>query len=177
MEAERLHDDHAEEDRRLSRGGAPVAVDLTVDDPSDRARVLYVPTPPDIADEMVKLAGISAGDVVYDPVAATHGSRLPRSTAEQAGVSALTSTRRRWPTLSRESKRQVSRTRSKSDWVMRWTFKILSTATVVFLYMGDHFNLLDPAHSLEAAQSGRTCGVTPVHDGRLEARQDGLGHQ
>ena len=59
-----------------------------------------------------------------NPVAATHGLRLPRSTAEQAGVSALTSTRRRWPTLSRESKRQVSRTRSKSDWVMRWTFKI-----------------------------------------------------
>ena len=49
------------------RAGERVAVDLTVDDPSDRVRVQYVPTPSDVADEMVKLAGVSAADVVYEP--------------------------------------------------------------------------------------------------------------
>jgi hypothetical protein len=41
------------------RAGEPLKVDLTVDDPNDRARVRYVPTPPEIADEMVKLAPVS----------------------------------------------------------------------------------------------------------------------
>jgi hypothetical protein len=33
-----------------------VLVDLTTDDLSDRVRVEYVPTPPDVVDEMIKLA-------------------------------------------------------------------------------------------------------------------------
>src|SRR5262245_7730338 len=49
------------------RAGEPLTVDLTVDDPNDRARVRYVPTPDDIADEMVKLAGVTAQDVVFEP--------------------------------------------------------------------------------------------------------------
>src|SRR5688572_28816113 len=49
------------------RAGERVTVDLTVEDPADRVRVQYVPTPADIADEMVKLAGVSAADVVYEP--------------------------------------------------------------------------------------------------------------
>src|SRR5262245_50875244 len=49
------------------RAGERVAVDLTREDPNDRVRVRYVPTPDEIADAMIKLAGINGDDVVYEP--------------------------------------------------------------------------------------------------------------
>ena len=47
--------------------GEAVRVDLSVDDPADRVRVIYVPTPPDVAAAMVELAGVTREDVVYEP--------------------------------------------------------------------------------------------------------------
>src|SRR5687767_4745615 len=49
------------------RAGEPAKVDLTIDDPGDRVRVIYVPTPADIAEQMVRLAGVTSGDIVYEP--------------------------------------------------------------------------------------------------------------
>ena len=49
------------------RAGDRVALDLSVDDPTDRVRVIYVPTPADVADEMVRLAGVGSSDVVFEP--------------------------------------------------------------------------------------------------------------
>jgi uncharacterized protein (TIGR03000 family) len=49
------------------RPGERVTIDLSIDDPSDRVVVRYVPTPEQIVMEMVKLAGITAADVIYEP--------------------------------------------------------------------------------------------------------------
>ena len=49
------------------RGGETVKVDLTIDDPADRVRVIYHPTPVDVAEAMVDLAAVGPDDVVYEP--------------------------------------------------------------------------------------------------------------
>src|SRR5688572_15554014 len=49
------------------RAGERLTVDLSMDDPTDRVEVIFVPTPDDVVDAMVKLAGVSARDVVYEP--------------------------------------------------------------------------------------------------------------
>ena len=49
------------------RGGETVRVNLTVEDPADRVRVIYVPTPADVAAAMVDLARVGRDDVVYEP--------------------------------------------------------------------------------------------------------------
>lgn len=48
-------------------GGDAVSVDLTADEGHDRAEVRYIPTPDYIVAEMIKLAGITPDDVVYEP--------------------------------------------------------------------------------------------------------------
>jgi uncharacterized protein (TIGR03000 family) len=49
------------------KAGDEVTVDMTVDDPNDRAKIRYVPTPDDIVAQMVKLANITKDDVVFEP--------------------------------------------------------------------------------------------------------------
>ena len=83
----------------LFRPGDRVSVDMTTDDPSDRVRVIYVPTPDDIALEMVELARVGKDDVVFEPGC---GDALD--------------------------------------------IRDLSSANVVLLYMGDHFNMLLRPH-------------------------------
>jgi uncharacterized protein (TIGR03000 family) len=124
------------------RAGDQVAVDLTIDDPSDRARVQYVPTPPDIADEMVKLAGVGAADVVYEPgcgdaritiAAVKAGAR--RGVCIDIDPDRVADARARVKEAGFEDKIEV-RLGDALD------ISDLSAATVVLLYMGDHFNLL-----------------------------------
>jgi uncharacterized protein (TIGR03000 family) len=124
------------------RAGAPVAVDLTIEDPSDRVRVVYVPTPPDIVEEMVKLAGISAADVAYEPgcgdaritIAAVNGG-ASRGVGIDIDPAQVEESRARVKEAGLENKIEI-RLGDALD------IQDLSTATVVFLYMGDHFNLL-----------------------------------
>lgn len=124
------------------RAGDPVVVDMAAEDPSDRVRVIYVPTPQDVAEEMVKLAGIRPTDVVFEP-----GCGDARIT-----IAAIRAGARRGVCVDIDPER-VEESRAKvreaglgdridvrlgdalelRDW---------SQATVVFLYMGDHFNLL-----------------------------------
>jgi uncharacterized protein (TIGR03000 family) len=47
--------------------GEPAAVDLSGDDPTDRVKIIYVPTPQDAAEEMARLANVGPRDVVYEP--------------------------------------------------------------------------------------------------------------
>jgi uncharacterized protein (TIGR03000 family) len=47
--------------------GRPSAVDLSGDDPTDRVKIIYVPTPQDAAEEMARLAGVGPNDIVYEP--------------------------------------------------------------------------------------------------------------
>jgi uncharacterized protein (TIGR03000 family) len=49
------------------KAGDEVNIDLTKDDPSDKAVIRFVPTPPDIIAEMVKMAKITKDDVVFEP--------------------------------------------------------------------------------------------------------------
>jgi uncharacterized protein (TIGR03000 family) len=124
------------------RGGTTVRVDLSVDDPADRVRVVYVPTPPDIVEAMVDLAGIRTDDVVYEPGC---GDARITTAAIRAGA-------RRGicididPERARESKANVEAAGLASRIDVRegdaLDVKNLSDVSVVMLYMGDHFNLL-----------------------------------
>jgi uncharacterized protein (TIGR03000 family) len=122
--------------------GERLTVDLTVSDPSDRVRVVYVPTPADIADEMIRLAGVTANDVVYEP-----GCGDARIT-----IAAVKAGAKRGVGIDIDPERVAdSRAGVKAAGLSdRIDIRLgdaldipdLSDATVVFLYMGDHFNLL-----------------------------------
>jgi uncharacterized protein (TIGR03000 family) len=124
------------------RAGERLVVDLAVDDPNDRVRVSYVPTPSDVAEEMIRLARVGATDVVYEP-----GCGDARIT-----IAAVTGGARRGVGIDIDPERVAeSRTRvreagleDKIDIRLGDALDVqdLSEATVVFLYMGDHFNLL-----------------------------------
>ncbi len=124
------------------RAGDRVVLDLSVDDPNDRVRVIYVPTPADVADEMVRLAGVGPSDVVFEP-----GCGDARIT-----IAAVKGGARRGvgididPERVAESKANVKAAGLEGKIDIRLgdalDIKDLSTATVVFLYMGDHFDML-----------------------------------
>jgi uncharacterized protein (TIGR03000 family) len=124
------------------RAGEPVSVDLTVDDPADRVRVIYVPTPVDVSAAMVDLAGVRPDDVVYEPGC---GDARITTAAIRAGA-------RRGicididPVRASESKTNVEAAGLADRIEVRegdaLDVKNLSDVSVVFLYMGDHFNLL-----------------------------------
>jgi uncharacterized protein (TIGR03000 family) len=124
------------------RAGERIAVDLTVEDPSDRVKVSYVPTPPEVVDEMIKLAGVGPTDVVFEPGC---GDARITIAAVQAGA-------RKGVGIDIDPDRvEDSRARVKDAGLDRrieirlgdaLDIRDLSEATVVFLYMGDHFNLL-----------------------------------
>lgn len=124
------------------KAGDEVSVDLSTDDPNDRAEIKYVPTPAEIVSEMIALAAVTANDVVFEPgcgdarltiAAVKAGARKgvgidldPERVAEsQANVKAA----------SLEDKIEI-RLGDALD------IRDLSDATLVFLYMGDDFNRL-----------------------------------
>lgn len=124
------------------RAGAPVTLDLSVDAPTDRVRVIYVPTPDDIAAEMVELAGVTAKDVAFEP-----GCGDARIT-----IAAVKGGARRGVGIDIDEERVIeSRANVKAAGLGdkieirlgdALDIKDLSAASVVFLYMGDHFNML-----------------------------------
>ena len=124
------------------RAGQRVAIDLTVDDPTDRVVVSYVPTPDDVAAEMVKLAGVTDKDVVYEP-----GCGDARIT-----IAAVRGGARRGvgidldPARVDESRANVKAAGLAGKIDIRLGDALeqpdLGQMTVVFLYMGDHFNML-----------------------------------
>ena len=124
------------------RAGERLRVDLTVDDPADRVRVIYVPTPADMAEAMVDLAGIGRDDVVYEP-----GCGDARIT-----IAAIRRGARRAicvdidPVQARASRANVEAAGLADRIDVRegdaLDLKDLSDVSVVFLYMGDHFNML-----------------------------------
>ena len=124
------------------RGGEAVVVDLTVDDPNDRARVIYVPTPADIAAEMVRLAGVTGADIAFEPgcgdaritIAAVKGG-AGRAVGIDIDPERVADSRAKVKEAGLEDRIEI-RQGDALD------IKDLSSATVVFLYMGDHFNLL-----------------------------------
>ena len=124
------------------RAGQPARVDLSVEAPDDRVRVIYVPTPNDVAEAMVDLAGVRPDDVVYEP-----GCGDARIT-----IAAIKKGARRAicvdidPVQARASQANVAAAGLADRIDVRegdaLDVKNLSDVSVVFLYMGDHFNLL-----------------------------------
>lgn len=124
------------------RAGEPVSVDLSVEDPGDRVRVIYVPTPNDVAEDMVRLAEVREDDVIYEP-----GCGDARIT-----IAALEAGARRGicididPERAEESRDNVRLAGLEDRIDVRLgdalDVKDLSEVTVVFLYMGEHFNML-----------------------------------
>jgi uncharacterized protein (TIGR03000 family) len=124
------------------RAGEPLNVDLSVDDPTDRVQVRYVPTPDEVVDGMIKLAGVSAKDVVYEPgcgdaritiAAVKSGAR--KGVGIDIDAERVTDSRAKVKAAGLDGKIDI-RQGDALD------IKDLSQATVVFLYMGDHFNML-----------------------------------
>ncbi len=124
------------------RPGDRLKIDLSVDDPSDRVTVMYVPTPDFVVEEMVRLAGITPNDVTYEPGV---GDARITIAAVKAGA-------RRGvgidldPERVKDSRARVAAAGLSDRIDIRLGDALeqpdLGSMTVVLLYMGDHFNLL-----------------------------------
>lgn len=124
------------------KAGDEVTVDMTVDDPNDRAKIRYVPTPDDIVAQMVKLANITKDDVVFEPgcgdarilIASVKGGA-------KRGVGIDIE-----PERVEESKANVKAAGLADKIEIRQgdalDIKDLPDATVVMMYMGNEFNAL-----------------------------------
>jgi uncharacterized protein (TIGR03000 family) len=123
------------------RAGERVAVDLSIGG-DERVRVQYVPTPDDIANAMIELARVTPRDVVYEPGC---GDARVTIAAVAAGASKGVGIDID-PDRVAESRAQVKAAGLQDKIEIRLgdalDIEDLSAATVVFLYMGDHFNLL-----------------------------------
>jgi uncharacterized protein (TIGR03000 family) len=124
------------------RAGDRVAVDLRVDDPADRVVVRYVPTPEHVAMEMVKLAGVTANDVTYEPGV---GDARITIAAVKAGARRAVGIDLD-PERVAESRANVLAAGLSDKIDIRLGDALeqpdLGEMTVVLLYMGDHFNML-----------------------------------
>jgi uncharacterized protein (TIGR03000 family) len=124
------------------RAGDRLTVDLTREDPGDRVRVIYVPTPADVAAEMVRLAAVTAADVVFEPGC---GDARITIAAIKAGAKRAICVDLD-PERAEESRANVTQAGLADRIDVRQgdalDVKDLSEVTVVFLYMGDHFNQL-----------------------------------
>jgi uncharacterized protein (TIGR03000 family) len=122
--------------------GETVRVDLTRDEGNDRARVVYIATPKDVAAAMVALAQITPDDVVYEP-----GCGDARIT-----IAAVNAGARKGvgididPDLVTEARANVKAAGLEDRIEIRQgdalDIKDLADATVVLLFMGEEFNLL-----------------------------------
>jgi uncharacterized protein (TIGR03000 family) len=128
------------------RAGDRVSVDLTVSNDSDRVRVVYVPTPDDIAMEMVKLAGVTGNDIVFEPGC---GDARITIAAVKAGAKHGVGIDID-PDRVADSRARVAAAGLADRIEIRLGDALdipdLSNASVVLLYMGDHFNLLLRPH-------------------------------
>jgi uncharacterized protein (TIGR03000 family) len=124
------------------KGGDPVVVDLSLVDPADRAEIRYVPTPDHIVAEMIRVAGITRDDVVYEPgcgdaritiAAVKAGAR--RGVGIDLDLARVSDSRKRVSAAGLDGRVEIRRGDALD-------IKDLSEATVVFLYMGEEFDVL-----------------------------------
>jgi hypothetical protein len=123
--------------RRTAGGRARVAA------PSRKRRpdVIYVPTPPETVDEMLRQAALKPGDVLYD--LGSGDGRIPIAAARQYGATAVGIEID--PELVEEARANAAREGVAELVTFRQAdmFRAdLSRATVVTLYLSDRLNLL-----------------------------------
>ncbi len=128
------------------KAGDEVNVDLTQDDPNDRAVIRFVPTPDDIVAQMVKLAKVTKDDVVYEPGC---GDARITIAAVKAGAKKGVGIDID-PERVAEAKANVKRAGLEDKIEIRLgdalDIKDLGDASVVFLYMGNEFDALIRPH-------------------------------
>jgi uncharacterized protein (TIGR03000 family) len=124
------------------RGGEQIVVDLTKEDPTDRVRIRYVPTPDEVVAEMITFAGVNQDDVVFEPGC---GDARITIAAVKAGAKRGVGIDIDEERVS-ESKQNVQAAGLKTKIDIRLgdalDIRDLSDATVVFMYMGDEFGRL-----------------------------------
>ena len=125
--------------------GKEVEVDMRENDKGnpDEAVIRFVPTPPDIVEAMVKLAGIGKDDVVYD--LGCGDGRMVIAAVKQGGAKKGIGVDID-PQRVKEAKENVQKEGVGDKVEIRegdaLKVKDLSDATVVLLYMGNEFNML-----------------------------------
>ena len=124
------------------KAGERVTVNLAAEDPADRVVVRYVPTPDHVVAEMVKLAGVTPNDVTYEPGV---GDARITIAAVKAGARRAVGIDLD-PERVEESRANVGIAGLSDKIEIRLGDALeqpdLGSMTVVFLYMGDHFNML-----------------------------------
>jgi len=131
------------------KGGDDVAADLTKEDPKhpDKAKIRWVPTPDDVVAEMMKLAAVKEGDVVYEPgpgdgrvlIAGVKAGAKKAVGIEIDGMK-VTEAKDNVKKAGLEKQITVIEGDALRDPSMK--ARDYSEATVVFLYMGNEFNNL-----------------------------------
>ncbi|OWK36024.1 hypothetical protein FRUB_08587 [Fimbriiglobus ruber] len=124
------------------KAGDEIVVDLTKDDSNDKAVIRYVPTPDDIVKKMIELAKVGKDDVVFEPGC---GDARITVAAVKAGAKKGVGIDLD-PERVAESKETVKKAGVEGKVEIRLgdalDIKDFSDATVVFLYMGNEFDML-----------------------------------
>ena len=124
------------------RAGENVVVDLATEAPTDRARIRYVATPDEVVATIIDLAQVRSDDVVFEPgcgdaritiAAVEAGAR--RGVGVEIDAARIADAQARVAAASLEDKVEI-RLGDALD------IQDLSDATVVFLYMGEEFDML-----------------------------------
>jgi len=122
--------------------GENVTVDLTKDDGKDLAVIRFVPTPDDVVQEMIKLAKVTKDDVAFEPGC---GDARILIAAVKAGAKKAVGIDLD-PERIQEAKASVKAAKLDDKFDLRegdaLTVKDYSDANVMFLYMGEEFNLI-----------------------------------
>jgi uncharacterized protein (TIGR03000 family) len=124
--------------------GKEVALDMNEADPrfQDKVVVRYVPTPPEIVDEMLKMAKVGKDDVVYD--LGCGDGRMVIAAVQKAGAKRgigidLDAQRVKESVENAKSANVEDRVTFRQGDVLK--VEDLSDATVVMLYMGNELNI------------------------------------
>ncbi len=124
------------------KAGEPLDIDLSKEDPKDKAVIRFVPTPDDVVAQMIKLANIQKDDIVFEPGC---GDARITIAAVKAGAKKGVGIDLDKERI-KESKENVAKEKLGDKIEIRegdaLDIKDLSDASVVFLYMGDEFDAL-----------------------------------
>jgi uncharacterized protein (TIGR03000 family) len=139
------------------KGGDNVSVDLTQTTPTDRAEVIYVPTPPDIVKKMVELAGVKNDDVAYE--LGCGDARIIIATVKggaKKGVGIDRDEERVKESTENVKKAELADKIEirKGDIFDETVTKGLEDATVVMLYMSDELNAMLKPKLLKTLKPG-----------------------
>lgn len=109
--------------------------------PQRRPDVLFVPTPPETVDEMLCLAGVRDGDVLYD--LGSGDGRIPIAAAARYGIRAVGIDIDPQMVATAEENARRAGVAEQASFIQGDLYKAdISEATIVTLYLSDGLNLL-----------------------------------